>query len=571
MPSVDRILKDISDAANEGRLAFFVGAGVSRAAPTLMPTALEIVDTILFHLSRCLPNISTPLLKYHHYMTSLPFEGFLSIVAQGIGEKALQFLVGIRNGMPNARHQFIGTVLSKKMARLVLTTNFDNSLETSISATDNTRIRYGLRDRTALMSDDFSGIWKLHGSFVDEAGRDISHSIITTVESTMRSSSKPALQILTSALQSNVTVFLGYSGNDTFDVIPALRMAPNARVIWIDHYVDSEPTREIHDFTVFPKHLHEIFSRTTCSVLQCDTDVFLKKLATTISMDYPIATQAPVPSRSNMAATFDWHEDLAPLTAGLLFLSLDLPAQNVAIECLNLFLAQHLSDDEHKAYAHVALAQANEALCGFDAALSEYERGMGIFRKLRNESRIARTLGDMAVCYLRQGRFDKALDMLQSAKAIAQKSSDEETSGIILHNLGCYYEHVTKGSEAVEAFEEAIGCFERCGNPRRLASSTQDLYYTVLRFNIESYLTNKSIYQVLKTVEFEWATGINSHRILSKTNMICAELYERLYGSLAFERAREEPILYRTQRLTDIQHCIHVLRQMRKSSLDSRA
>jgi hypothetical protein len=209
VPLLERALRKPSSCV------LFVGAGISRAAPTSLPLASPILTKTLEHLQSD-PDVAAiidgaDLSEVLRDMLSLlprpgfPPERVYDAIFEYVGRRALAVFDCLAGDIiPNANHRIIAALACR--GAKVLTTNFDTCIE-----------RAGAPHEC---------VWHVHGSI------DCPDEIVAT----MRNLGEAAFDLekidhLVKQLEGRTVLFAGYGGTDP-DLIPAFRRARPAQVFW---------------------------------------------------------------------------------------------------------------------------------------------------------------------------------------------------------------------------------------------------------------------------------------------------------------------------------------------------
>lgn len=214
--------------AQKGKVVFFLGAGISFGAG--VPTANAILDAIYSKLQ--LTNVEIDLIKKSNLPFELVVEAILEIYE---GDEALEtFLSIFKVGKPIVTHNFVAKMIVSGRCKTVLTTNFDEHLETALNTLN---VDYACELPGAARSDKTPDISlrKLHGT------ASVPKSVATTLTQ-ISSRIPPAFlsEKLSQVLQEdNLLVFLGYSFSDSFDITPIIKSTKKqCKVLIIDHRQD---------------------------------------------------------------------------------------------------------------------------------------------------------------------------------------------------------------------------------------------------------------------------------------------------------------------------------------------
>jgi len=140
---------------------------------------------------------------------------------------------------PNFYHIFLANNLKK--GNHVITTNFDNLIETALNLSKN-RILYSDEhfnqfEMNSLIESGY--LLKLHGSLVDIYGNDTKQTIISTLDKLSLGLLPSKQNVLKMLLKNKILVFIGYSFSDYFDIMPFLRNLKHKSVIVFNYGEDS--------------------------------------------------------------------------------------------------------------------------------------------------------------------------------------------------------------------------------------------------------------------------------------------------------------------------------------------
>ena len=190
---------ELLDALEKGELAFFVGAGASKASPSNLPDFRGLVDRI------------ADIAAAGPYDESTPFDKFLGDLERedvDVNQIASR-LLGEANGKPNAVHHAVVRLAIASKAPKIVTTNFDEFINVAWEE-KNAPCKQWIGPALPL-GDDFEGIVQLHGSL---SGR-ISDWVLTDRSFGAAYLTRAwASRFLVELFQNNVVVFIGYSHGD---------------------------------------------------------------------------------------------------------------------------------------------------------------------------------------------------------------------------------------------------------------------------------------------------------------------------------------------------------------------
>ncbi len=212
----------------------FVGSPVSVAEPTCVPGVPAIVSALLDELgegdeksvsgaSRLLQDAAAAFAKDDRESLvgerrRVPFEVILGEIANHTGDfvpRFIQRMVPCRQeALPNANHLAIARLVDAGLVDLVITTNFDESLEVAAP-----RLKVSVPLGGKLSMPRSPGLLKLHGT------ASCSDTLAINPDSLARRDRSEWREFVADAHMGRNVLFVGYGFNDPFDITPALRMA----------------------------------------------------------------------------------------------------------------------------------------------------------------------------------------------------------------------------------------------------------------------------------------------------------------------------------------------------------
>src|SRR5271157_457537 len=228
---------------------FLAGAGISMNAPSSLPSAREMVRIML---QVCVPQEDFLAISN---LEGLRYELIVEAVEKYV-DKDLKFLDYLDLATtPNLLHLFLAQAIDR--GHHAITTNFDYLIEHAllkIVPTENYSDIHAVITREDFLkyqepkAHAEAGrrlLFKIHGSKHDAiTGAEMRDSLLTTISALGRNKEGGTSFAIESfkkhaiidMLQNSCLVVLGYSGNDDFDIGPALKeFSGMKRVVWIDH------------------------------------------------------------------------------------------------------------------------------------------------------------------------------------------------------------------------------------------------------------------------------------------------------------------------------------------------
>jgi hypothetical protein len=276
-----------------------VGAGVSVDPPSNVPLAGPIMDLLCEWLSRGAPDVRAALAQlrqpararkpYLGPYANLRFELLLEWIVY-VEPRVLDVLAeSVQWGTPNRWHWWIADMLSR--GAQVLTTNFDTRIEDACR-------RLGVECTTVVLSRHAppagairgAQLVKLHGTFASRRPF-VRHS--TAPVATLRQMSRwglgyerlgPARDELLQMIGDRTLIVCGYSGSDSFDVMPLLEEADrHAALVWYEW--SRGPLRQVE-----PPRIDALTTRRTTASM---SDFFLAHISRDRASPLRIRGNAP--------------------------------------------------------------------------------------------------------------------------------------------------------------------------------------------------------------------------------------------------------------------------------------
>lgn len=219
------------------------GAGISIDSPSNIPSATEFIDT--FNDFFLLQSEKKKLKR----SSLLKFETVVRLIKKNIDPSQgwMEYFEKMR--YPNHHHYFIAK--NVLFGNHVITLNFDYLLE--IALMESIDLKYHSNITPVITQKDFNtycppkqvfnsgklAIYKFHGSFKNIiTGKKTLDSVIIEDTQLQQKSGLESFKdkVLRELLNTDIVIFMGYSGTDYFDLIPALKIhLKNKKICWINH------------------------------------------------------------------------------------------------------------------------------------------------------------------------------------------------------------------------------------------------------------------------------------------------------------------------------------------------
>jgi len=491
--STDGVMQHLFKESKKGKLIFFCGAGISIKEPTNMPSVDTIVCSVLENLIETAPDISDDIFTGSYIFRNSPFELFMSVIQQGLLFRVFEVLQPLLEGNPNSIHYYLTKLLLAKKVKHIITTNFDDMLESALQ-NDLSKIMfyYSWREIDKFEKNiSKQSIIKLHGSFFNKENHEITTStILTTTEGIYSSSKLSILKQWADVLKGYTLVFMGYSGRDRLDVIPLLSYLSNSDIIWICH-TDNKEIEIVTDIDNFLSKEMITLTKVGNNVtpLTCHTEQFLSVLGEYLGYKYDVRNYKTIQARSNFSISVKGSGFLPPifpkysyLVAGYLLLWLGFARQ--AGYAFSQF-HKNCVDEEPRllSNASCALGQVFENMNDFSNASTSYTIAMRGYWGLGDYASIVKTSCYFADLLMNMKNYDEAGRMARDAIYYAERENYEYGLGLAYYTKAKLFENLNKLTEASNLYSEAINYAVNNGNFWVEAGSRQQLVKVEHRLN----------------------------------------------------------------------------------------
>lgn len=283
------------EKVKDASLVFFVGAGISYPYPSCLPMASQILRQVfhfIFELNKhdiceilqmsnetaedeAYARLSRDLLgiplEVPDDKCSLPFEATFQALYDVLGFSVIRFADLLQGGKPNLHHKMLAYVLHN--GHTVITTNFDKQIEEAYKRFKKP-LQVLVTDKDyqeAIDNNRTSGVLaKIHGDMNDYNSLALTlQGVAVSCDSTMylgddidtekgrqqlqwiyprTALSIPKALFLQRVLQERKIVVMGYSGSDTFDIMPILTASEfRCSGLWVK-YTSKNLSREVEEW-----------------------------------------------------------------------------------------------------------------------------------------------------------------------------------------------------------------------------------------------------------------------------------------------------------------------------------
>jgi len=487
------------------KYTFLVGAGISMDPPANMPSAMQIVENLL--------EIFAPTEEIENLLIleMLRFELVIEKI-QDIFDEELKFLDYLEYVTePNIIHLFLSNAITR--GNYVVTTNFDYLIEYALLKVVDKNWHHDIipviskedyiiyQDPKTLLTSNKYPIYKIHGSKRNIiTGRVTKESLITTISALGKDRAegetfaiepykKPAIFNL---MEKRTLVVMGYSGNDDFDIGPALKEMPFLnRLIWIEHSHDSK-TEIINirkkkdmfsrDFPsklvklliyICTKHNFEVI------LIKTNTSDFIQKRLWNIFLPFlPLNEINLFRSKKQTPKFSKWIQSLfkdIPITQKYKFVSQlfyylkDLESTKRSSE-KGLDIADKKNDRSSKSFFLNMLGMVDQITGNYKIALMNYEKALLIDESLNDIAGKATDLNNIGSIHLTLGEYNEALEKYNQALEIVKGLRDLSSEISCKNNIGRVYELKNELDLALKYYFEAKRITEEIGDLNRKAT-----------------------------------------------------------------------------------------------------
>ena len=476
---------------------FLVGAGISMDKPSNVPSAIEIVRSLLELLAP--PEEVENLLAQEKLRFELAVEKIKNEIDEDL--RFLDYLELITE--PNLNHYFLANSIIR--GNYVITTNFDYLIEHALMRsldkqwhkdiipviTKEDYIFY--QEPNKLFTNSKYSIYKIHGSkrniIIDN---DTSDSLVATISAlgkerekgetfAIEPYKKPAIYNL---MEQRTLVVMGYSGSDDFDIGPTLKELPFLkRIIWVEH--SPHYTVEIKKINSYKKSkkdlsnieqtLMDISSTEEIEIvlIKTHTGNFIETVLWPIFLPHVsindlnlFGSEVQIPVFSEWIKKF--YENINPiqkykLATQIFYFLKDLDATKRCSEKI-LAHANETNDLPTKSYFLNFLGLINQISGNYNKAIAQYKEALEIDDKLKDLISKAAVLNNIGGIYLTWGNYDKALDNYNKALEIAHDIGDFSGKIINRNNIGRVYEIRGNFNQALEMYKESLKIVQEIGD-----------------------------------------------------------------------------------------------------------
>jgi tetratricopeptide (TPR) repeat protein len=503
----------------QGRVAFLVGAGVSRPLPSGLPIGTELVSCMVDQLA-----IQAGISEARRFQivklvnSRLRPEVIFDVLFAEIGTTSFRPLTSLRHGSPNLIHYFLATMISQGCD--VITTNYDVQVERAALnlGMKIPRITSSKAFQRASINPFNSGkLYKLHGSLQINGKLPERTSLVAAMRQVGKGLSESKALVLDKILREKRLVVLGYSGRDEFDIVPKLTTTRNVKhVHWVIHS-ESKKSEDSNKGAIAQtkKYIHQLLKQIDgpSTMLVCNTLTFVKCLR---PKEVRVRPMKVTSSRHHTQFEQSWTDlpaeraliligDMlrkanAPRAADKAYrdaskrkrdpalnpkiilrraqATLDLGNINQASPMIEkaLTLAKQVKDYPSMvlAYNHLGIIARKQSR--WDNAISYYRRALKKAQQFKSDPEdIQNIYNNLGIAFEKKGIYRSALRYLKHGLSLAHTLGDPESVSKSLNNLGIAYDNLREYEDAIESYRESLRLKQLIGYRHGMAQTTHNL------------------------------------------------------------------------------------------------
>lgn len=225
--TIEKFQKKILNQIEEGKINFFVGAGISKEFPSKLQGGPELTELLLEKWVS--DSDAKKKLNTYAKMGTLRLEVLMQKSVETFSNKDIiqNPLLSLLNTSPNNHHYFLAYALKKGCT--IITTNFDILIEAAYWNLYGSLPKMIIDENQFKNADSSGAIIKLHGSIgllkIDKKTvliHDTRDTIIASLKQVAQGLGDKKTALFENVIHQYPTLFLGYSCMDDFDIFPVL-------------------------------------------------------------------------------------------------------------------------------------------------------------------------------------------------------------------------------------------------------------------------------------------------------------------------------------------------------------
>ena len=494
-------LRQLSHLCEQGELAVFTGAGISRDQPSNLPLWPDLVNNLVRDLARTDPKRRYDQIVETLIARKLPSEVVIQFIAGYDKPTCKQAVADVFAGaVPNRHHHRLAALASR--ISVFVTTNYDDCQEQALRAR-------GIEFKLLISDSDF--LWasealanktlrtpvvaKIHGHLEQSSG------MVMMLSESRRGLSGAKKRFMNYLHQNKHVLFLGYSGGDLYLDDNRLLMrnaAANARGFTWVYRPDSTQSGAVDNLIELYNHgghtkaakvevhLDDLFSSLGGAPGPDDKDITPAQGAgsspakeahwpqNAVKHSPGLLIAEMLMHAGDLGAAENVFEDLTqsrdnssdPLTALMAAGSLARLAQRrgehdralrILAECQLEKIGFSETNLSHaRASLQVILAESLQVVGRVDDAISVTGEACDTFSKLADYKTLLLALGNHSNYLREKGRIAEAKEALESSLRLATQFGDVDSEAAAYNNLSLIYSQLGDQLRAIEIIDKSI-------------------------------------------------------------------------------------------------------------------
>jgi tetratricopeptide (TPR) repeat protein len=437
------------------KLNLFLGAGISKNAPSNLPLASEFRRFVLHEL--CSTEGMTEIYdKYADILAELPFESFVKLLMTD--SNFFDYHLSIfSSGKPNKNHLLIAKLMAKGLITETLTTNFDMLLEQGAELhPEGAHALSVLLDEKQFQQVNFENmkklvLFKIHG------GVQYPQSIRVTLDLiSSQSLQKDRIKVLDHFFNKSGKdlLILGYSCSDDFDINPYLQnLKSKTTVLFVKHTNSG--------FRI--EHLADPLNALSGYQIICNTDEivdYLWKEYSDLEFKNPDKNE-----QKWMKAVQKWNKELNPAQRCYLIGNVLLELRKVDVT-INLFERGLDRNPDRRLRAHILtrLGTAQNLKGNYEDAFQSYEESLSLLEEGKNDLKIAEVHHFLGMLEKLRCNYSASEEHLMNSKKLSEKSGCSLGVSIVTAEIGTLYQRKGNYIKAKMLYEEALSIDRKIGH-----------------------------------------------------------------------------------------------------------
>ena len=480
----------LEDQARRGRLIAFVGAGVSVAPPTCLPSWWEVNQAVVEALARQVDpavrdraRAAAALVSARQRADRFPPEYQAEIIVGRLRQRYFEVLRCLDGDEPNGSHLALAALARAGHVRAIITTNFDRVLEAAfVRAGAPLDVLYRPEHFAALAADtsllDRDGgpcrLLKIHGS------ADAPDTLVDTLSQRKRGLSPETQACIRHLLRFGHWMFLGFSGADLEADAGYLHLRGDRDVAagftWLVRNGE-KPLDAVQRLVA----LYGTKGGTVHGELPAWLEALARRLIGGAQPEPAALSRKQVEARRSEASarvlehTDAWATELGERRCAVVLAALVAavaePGEALALLSAAREVVSH-ADRATGTYGLMCdeLGSLHRGRGENEVAVERFDEAVRVFEALAAEEQAIGVRSNMALALTDQGRYDEALEHFGAARAWAADDGRREEESVALHNIALVHSARGEFARAIALYEEELEQVTALGAERARAT-----------------------------------------------------------------------------------------------------